>query len=415
MAAVYFYSAVLDAVRVLVFPLIKKIGDDRKWDLDRRQKLPSPLREFRGKTVVWLHAASLGEAKLLLKFVSMLQQRRSDERYVVTATTRNGVDYLEKHRHSAFCAIGFQPIDTLSLVGRVLDHYGVKRVWLLETELWPALLYSCRKRSIPVGIVNGRIELSSFAWYKRLQWLISPLLETVSPVFAQTDEYAVRFRSLGISPDALHSVGNLKAHIRIARPDRQEWITLRRAMNIDENTFVVTAGCMHRGEGAVLKTFAAQMAQMGYPCKLIVVPRHLNEASDLAMELGNKCVHIDSITTSRTWEVCVIEKIGILDAMYSVADAAVVGGTFVDIGGHNVWDAACFAIPVFFGPYFDKQKESGDMLREAGVGFSTGDGNELADTMYTVVKGDPMKFLAAQGAFIEMTNKTRSVVEPLLP
>ncbi|MBN1307682.1 MAG: hypothetical protein JXA18_07190 [Chitinispirillaceae bacterium] len=414
-AAVWWYSTLLDFVRVVLSPLWRAAGVNGGWDLDMRQKLPSPVRDFRGRRVVWLHAASMGEAKLLIKFQAMLRQRHDEDLYLVTATTRSGVSYLEKNRQSTFCAIGFQPIDTMSLVSRIIDHYEVKRLWLMETELWPSLLRVCVRRCIPVGVVNGRIEPDSLRWYRRLKWLISPLLRQIDLVLAQSDEYAERFIELGVRKDAVRVVGNIKGHIRIERPQRKEWLAVRRGLNIDDEAFVVTAGCMHAGEGAVLRAFFSRMERRGYPCRLIVVPRYGAEAASLADEMGGTVVHLEEARTSRRWEICVIEKSGILDDMYKAADAAVVGGTFIDIGGHNVWDAACFAIPVFFGPYHHTQRESCALLQRAGVGFTVSNGDELADCMYDVVKACPKRFLEDQGRFIESTNRTRSIVEPLLP
>jgi 3-deoxy-D-manno-octulosonic-acid transferase len=266
-----------------------------------------------------------------------------------------------------------------------------------------------------VGIVNGRIEASSYKWYSRFRWFISGLLEQVDTLFAQSDEYAERFIMLGVKGDAVHVVGNIKGHIRIQRPQKKEWLAVRRRLNIGEEAFVVTAGCIHAGEGAALRTFFTKMEQQGYACKLIVVPRYCEEATAVVDEIGGKVLHLDTTTTSRQWEICVIEKVGILDDMYMAADAAIIGGTFVDIGGHSLWDAACFGIPVFFGPNSHTQKESRTLLHEAGVGFPVADAEELARTMFKVVKEKPMPFLKAQQRFIEATNKTRSIVEPLLP
>lgn len=409
------YSILVDCIRIVLFPVIKGYAREKGWDLDKRQKLPSPLRDFRGKRVVWLHAASLGEMKLLVKFHAMLHQRREDELYLVTGTTRNGVAYLEKNRHASFCATGFLPIDTITLVSRIVSHYAVCRVWLLETEIWPSLLHVCLRRNIPVGIVNGRLEEDSFTWYRRFRWFFAQLLEAVDIVLAQSDVYAERFAALGIPRKVIHVVGNIKGHIRIQRPKKKEWLDIRRRLNITEDDFVVTAGCMHAGEGKVLRTFVPQMEKLGYPCRLVVVPRYTGEAGDLLDEIGGNTLHLTETETLRRWNICIVEKMGILDDMYKAADAAIVGGTFVDIGGHNVWDAACYAIPVFYGPHVETQKESCRLLDNAGVGFSVSDGESMAERMFTVLKKQPMQFLKAQEAFIETTNRTRSIVEPLLP
>jgi 3-deoxy-D-manno-octulosonic-acid transferase len=240
-------------------------------------------------------------------------------------------------------------------------------------------------------------------------------MEPVDLVLAQSDAYADRFAALGIPRNVIHVVGNIKGHIRIQRPKKKEWLDIRRRLNIAEDVFLVTAGCMHSGEGKALKTFLSHMDKRGYPCRLIVVPRYCEEAGNLLDEIGGNTLHLTDTQTSRRWDVCVIEKVGILDDMYKAADAAIVGGTFADIGGHNVWDAACYAIPVFYGPNFQTQKESCQLLESAGVGFTVSDGSELAERMFLVVREQPMKFLKAQEAFIEATNRTRSIVEPLLP
>ncbi|MBN1760515.1 MAG: hypothetical protein JW863_19455, partial [Chitinispirillaceae bacterium] len=215
--------------------------------------------------------------------------------------------------------------------------------------------------------------------------------------------------------NTVHVVGNIKGHIRIERPQKSRWLELRRAMNIDEKAFVVTAGCMHAGEGQVLRSFFRNMDRLGYPCKLVVIPRYMEEAAALLDEIGGNIAHFHDITTARKWDICVIEKMGILDEMYKIADAAVIGGTFTDTGGHNMWDAACYAIPLFFGPDVHTQQASAAALLEAGVAFSAPDGESLAQRVFSVCRAEPMRFLEAQREFIETTNKKQSVVEPLLP
>lgn len=412
---IHVYSIIIEISYRIISLLFKDYSEQKGWDIFQRQKSPSPVRDFRNRTVVWLHAASMGEAKLLLKFLEILEQRHPEDLYLVTATTRTGVQYLERNKIPSICGIGYLPFDSVSLMNDTISQYGISRVWLLETELWPSMLWVCKKKKIPVGIVNARMEEKSFTRYLKFQKLLYPFFSSFDIIFAQSAEYAERFITLGVPKQVIHIVGNIKGHIYIKRPQKREWLSLRRGMNLNENSFVLSAGCVHVGEGKALKRCIDTLSRKNMDCKVIIVPRYLEEVPVLMDEIGGNIVHLSEISTSRKWDVCIIEKMGILDDVYKVADVAFVGGTFVNIGAHNVWDPARFGIPVFFGPDYHTQIESCEKLLTAGVGFKVSDGDELANSIIKVIRIEPRKFVNAQIMFTETINKRQSVLEPLIP
>ena len=206
----------------------------------------------------------------------------------------------------------------------------------------------------------------------------------------------------------------MKGHIHIRRPTRQERHALRRSMNLGDNEIVVTVGCMHAGEGALLRECLETLGRR-HRVKCIVVPRYLEETAAIARELGTGVVRLHDISATSPWELCIVEKIGILEAMYEIADAAVVGGSFVDIGCHNVWEPARFGIPVFFGPYHFSQQSSCEKLLAAGVGFKVGSAEELATGMERTLWAEPERFAAVQSVFAENVNHQQTIVEPLIP
>jgi 3-deoxy-D-manno-octulosonic-acid transferase len=411
----YGYSCFLTLIRFAVFPFLKNVDRKKKWDLAGRQKIPAAVRDSRHKKVVWVHAASLGEAKLLCKFLSILEQRNPDDMYVVTAVTRTGVQYLEKNSPHTVCAIGFFPLDTIPLMRKIITHYNISRVWLLETELWPSMLLALKQLSIPVGIVNGRIEENSFVRYRRFRFLLQNFFERFDTVMVQNETYAERFRILGVRNECIHVTGNIKGHIIIKRPPINDWKSIRQGLGLTEDDLVISCGCIHAGEGVVIRQCYDTLKRNDVNCKIIIVPRYLNEVQELIREIGDDLLHLYDITTMHKWQMCVIEKMGILDDMYLIADAAVVGGTFSDIGGHNVWDAARFAIPVFFGPDYRTQVDGCEKLTNNGVGFKAQDGVELADLIVDVLKREPKRFMQAQLLFMEKINNSQSVLGPLLP
>lgn len=201
----------------------------------------------------------------------------------------------------------------------------------------------------------------------------------------------------------------------IKRPPRKEWLALRKGLNLNDSQFVITAGCVHALEGKALKTCFDILKNSNMPCKLIIVPRHLEEVPELLAQMDGNVAHIRDIATSSKWEICLIEKIGILDDMYKIADAAIVGGTFDSTGCHNVWDPAKYGIPVFFGPCYHTQKDGCEKLMNSGVGFRAENPAELASAIIRVMKTDAKKFVNAQIMFKETINKSQSVLEPLIP
>ncbi len=184
---------------------------------------------------------------------------------------------------------------------------------------------------------------------------------------------------------------------------------------MDDRDIVITAGCVHKGEGAVLRACLDELKKRGRSCRCVVVPRHLDESDAIARELGPAVRRLHEAKSGGAFEICLIEKLGILDAMYRLADAAIVGGTFEDIGGHNVWEPARFGIPVFFGPHYYSQHSGCEKLLAAGVGFTAGDGRELAACAERALWTDPGKFSAAATLFAEQMNRQQRLVEPLIP
>ncbi|MBN2188810.1 MAG: hypothetical protein JW699_05105, partial [Chitinispirillaceae bacterium] len=284
-----------------------------------------------------------------------------------------------------------------------------------ETELWPSMLHACFCRNIPVGIANARMEERSFARYMKWKSFLRLLLEKLDIVLVQNETYAQRFFSLGARKERVHIVGNMKTHvlIRAPRPDERE--RPRAALHIPPDDIVITAGCFHAGEGALLRAALDKLGARGRTCRCIVVPRHLRECDALAAELGDGILRLRDASTRASWTICLVEKMGILEPMYRAADAAIVGGTFIDIGGHNVWEPAQAAIPVFFGPYHYEQRSGCEKLLAAGIGFLATDADELARELEQALWTGKAAFSRAHARFAEETNSREALLEPLIP
>ena len=415
---VFLYSAALELCRVTIVPPLLLTKASTAWNI--RERLGPPQLTYNnknstGRPVVWIHAASLGESKLLVKFLDILKRKHPEHVYVLTATTSAGVEYLKTVADDRVIARGFLPFDTVGLMKKMVRRYSVCRLWLTETELWPSMLCVCIRENVPVGIVNARMEQKSFSSFRLLRFLSKPMFSALDIVLAQSGAYALRFEKLGVRASAVHIIGNLKNAVDVRRPLLSERNALRAAMSLAAGDFVVTAGCLHAGEGRVLREALDKINIGGRRVKCVAVPRYLGESPSLIKELGPDTLHIREPSSTVSWEICLVDKLGVLEAMYKMADAAFVGGTFVSVGGHNVWDAAQFGIPVFFGPDFHTQRESCEMLLGAGVGFLARSSKELAELITGVAKTDTSGFAAALSRFIQGARDRQQEIERILP
>jgi 3-deoxy-D-manno-octulosonic-acid transferase len=412
---IFVYSTFMEAAGILAAFVLRSSRLSRQWNLRERRGVPAPAAGHPATQSVWLHAASLGEAKLLSRFLDILRSKHPGQSYLLTATTRTGVEYLTRTARPDVAAAGYLPLDSVRLMRSVLSTYRVSRVWILETELWPSMLWACAKAGIPVGLVNARIEEESLVWYRRFAWLLAPLFSHPDVVLAQDQGYADRFARLGVSRLRIRVTGNLKRSAAVHPVSPEERAVLRKKMGLAAGERCITAGCLHPGEGAVIAGALAALRRMSYPVKCIVVPRHLKDGDTLAAELGNGVVRVTDAEAGAGWDVCMVEKMGVMEAMYKIADAAFVGGTFDDTGGHNMWDAAQFGIPVVFGPDFRTQKESGDELIAAGVAFPVDSAEGLATAVASVLRDQAPLFANAQAAFAAKISASNHAIEDLIP
>ncbi len=167
----------------------------RKYVTGLRQRLGRiPNLAASDRQVIWLHCVSVGETEAARPLARALRERFPSHRLVVSTTTVTGQQVAHKAFAQDAAAIFYFPIDWAWTVRRVLRALNPSVLLIMETELWPNLLRECRRRSIPVALINGRISPKSYHRYQRIRAFMQPVLHDLSLAFMQSENLIVQLR-----------------------------------------------------------------------------------------------------------------------------------------------------------------------------------------------------------------------------
>jgi 3-deoxy-D-manno-octulosonic-acid transferase len=303
---------------------------------------------------IWVHAVSVGEVAAVTELVTQLAMR--GYRVVVSTTTRTG-QRMARERFGEKSVFYF-PLDLARIVRRYLRVLEPKMLVLVESEFWPNLLAECRRSGVVVAVVNARISDRSYPQYRRLRRVWRPILSGISLVLAQSELDVERLKAIGAPADRVRLGGNLKFDVR---PPGTTAVTAALRENLPEGMQLLVCGSTLAGEEAMmLEAWASLgMSRKRPGACMVIAPRHperfgavakLLEQSGVVWE--RKTEWIRSPERLRPGSVFLLNSIGELASVYSLASVAFVGGSLVAAGGHNPLEPAQFGVPVVMGPYY---------------------------------------------------------------
>ncbi len=328
---------------------------------------------------VWLHAVSLGETRAASALVAALRQQRPDMRLLLTHGTATG-----RTAGAALLQPGdrqvWLPIDTPGAVARFLAHFQPAVGVLMETEIWPNLLWAARQRGITMVLANARLSARSARKADRLQLLFRPIADSLALVLAQTQEDADRLRAAGAS--RVEVAGNLKFDVT---PDAAQ-LALGVVWRQASQRAIVLAASTREGEEVALLAAWQRMAQQQpapHP-RLLIVPRHPQRFDDVA-----SLVESSGLTFARRsrWadappadveavDVWLGDSIGEMATYFGCAQVALLGGSFEPLGGQNLIEAAACGCPVLMGPHTFNFAEAAELALRAGAAQRVADIDE---------------------------------------
>jgi len=354
------YSALLAAGLLLTLPYwLWQMSRHGKYHAGLGQRLgraPQRLASQPNRPLIWIHAVSVGEVLAVSGLVSELRRRHPQHQVVVSTTTDTGQKLAGKRfgEENVF----YFPMDFGFAIRPYLRLLRPQLIVIAETEFWPNFLRLAHASGARIAVVNARISDRSFPRYRQWRFLLTRVLAAVDLFLAQTEEDARRLGEIGASKERVQVTGNLKFDVP---PPPLPPIVARLKEVMESAGPVIVCGSTVEGEEPLLLRAFENILASHPRTVMILAPRHPERFTEVARLLESLGIRFwrrslwngDALAGG----VLLVDSIGELAALYSLADIAFVGGSLVPRGGHNIIEPAQHGVPIVVGNHTENFRD----------------------------------------------------------
>ncbi len=321
-----------------------------------------------GRQVIWVHSVSVGETLAAVPMIKQLQARHPEALLAVTTMTPTGSARVKAVFGSSIYHV-YAPYDLPDVLHRFLNRIHPDVLVIMETELWPNLVHSCRGRNIPVVVANARLSAKSAKGYQTFSRLTLPMLQRINCIAAQHQEDGARFLELGLSERQLVVTGNIKFDLSLDDEIKTKAQVLKAQWQGDSKRPIWLVASTHRGEDEIILD-SFEQTRLSFPeLLLVLVPRHPERFDEVFQHCSRRGLHVVRRSTGASPslgdQVLLGDTMGELLLFFGACDIAFVGGSLVPVGGHNLIEPAAWQVPVISGPHLFNFVEASRLLLEA--------------------------------------------------
>ena len=346
---------------------------------------------------VWLHCASVGEVMSMKEVISRLKDFYGKEILVTTSTQAGKETALKNPQIKQALLV---PLDFYPSCKRFIRLAKPYRLFVVEREIWPNMLYAAEKAGVPAALINGRISAKSATAYKLIKPLFSLTLGELRFAALQDNDAAARYAGLGIKKENIFVCGNVKYDTLNDQPAKiKEVEKIFTALGWNKNKILVM-GSTHPQEETMLLRAAPELIKKGV--KIVFAPRHLErmpEITDALRQSGLKYALVSENKFNKKIDVLCVDVMGLLSSVYAKATLTFVGGSVAPRGAHNLLEPAILSKTVLFGKYFYNAPLTAEALLECGGGVLVNENN---------FKETVLRLLADSAHLENMSGKART-------
>jgi 3-deoxy-D-manno-octulosonic-acid transferase len=402
------YTIALHALRPALPLLARGEGKLARGVRGRRgvlERMEAWAREHRdaARPLVWFHAPSVGEGLQAGIVAEHLRRARPDVQLVYTFFSPSAERFA---RRVPADLADYLPLDLPADVRRALDALRPDVIAFNKTEVWPNLAREAQRRGVRLALLSATLPPGS----GRLSGIGRPLLARafgrLDRVAAIAPADAARFGALGVPAERRVVMGDAHCDRVLQRAAAADpaGSPLLRPLRDPERLTLVAGSTWPPDEERLLPALAA-LRGAAPPLRAVLAPHeptpeHLRETARRLDTLGLRHRSLSQVEREDgdlSWDVLLVDRVGVLGDLYALADLAYVGGGFGSAGLHSVLEPAAFGVPVLFGPRHDNAREAAELVA-AGGAFDVPDGASLGERLGLLVGAGAARTAAGAAA-----------------
>ncbi|AJC50375.1 3-deoxy-D-manno-octulosonic acid transferase [Coxiella endosymbiont of Amblyomma americanum] len=359
------------------------------------------------KKSLWIHAVSLGEAITAVPLISALLKSYPQHTLIITTTTVTGSEQIRKNFGDQIYHV-YCPYDFPGSANRFLQRIHPQLAIIMETELWPNILYYLYRQNIPILLANARLSKRSMHNYLRVRPITQKMLSQITCVAAQSDIDGKRFLQLGLPNNRLFIAGNMKFDLQISKYLIEKGKNLRKNWGLLHPTLI--AASTHEGEEIIILKVFQELRRQFQHAHLILVPRHPNRFNKVAylcksigFSVAKRSLHkMPSLKN----DILLGDVVGELRWLYAASDVAFIGGSLVPAGGHNLIEPAAMHLPIISGPNLQNFLLVSKLLKTAHALIIISDSTSLLKNVVQLFNNPKKRKQLGELAYqVSITNK----------
>ncbi len=360
-----------------VLPLIlswrQHKGKEQAGRLNDRYGLPCFDAPVFG--AIWIHSVSVGETLAAVGLVKSLKKTRPKSKFLITTNTVGAAKLVEREiANDCLISHAFQPLDHPKFVDRFLTKIRPSIAIFMESDFWPNLVLRTAAKSTPIIFASSQLSTTTFQRWNKHPALAKLIFGTPRLVLAVSEEQASQFQQLGTPAHCITVLGSLK----VGNQAKIDETLCQQIETASAGRKILLAASTHEGEDACMIRAANAL---GDDWLTIIAPRHPHRGPIIAAACNMAPRRSLNQWPSEDHNLYIMDSIGEMGSLFSLANVTVLGGSFVPRGGHNPLEPAAFGLPTITGPHIFKNTAEFAGLREHGVIFDLiDDGDDPTST-----------------------------------